>query len=60
MSTDSSLIVRATSLYLGRRGIVKETKRYKIYLPTMYNDLWSELHAKGKKVKVYLVIDSDD
>ena len=53
----SSLVVRAQTLYLGRRSIVRENKRFKVYLPTMYNDLWEEL--KGRKVKVYIVIEDD-
>ena len=51
----SSLLVRAQTLYLGKRSIVRENKRYKVYLPTMYNDLWEEL--RGRKVKVYIVVD---
>jgi hypothetical protein len=54
----SSLVVRAQTLYLGKRSIVKENKRFKVYLPTMYNDLWEEL--KGRKVKVYIVIEDDE
>ncbi len=42
------------TVYLGRRGIVKERDRFKIYLPKPLNDLWSEL--KGRKVKVYIVV----
>ena len=53
-----SLLVRAETLYLGKRSIVRENKRFKIYLPAMYNDLWREL--KGRKVKVYIVIDGDN
>ena len=54
----SSLMVRAQTLYLGRRSIVREGKRFKIYLPTTYNDIWREL--RGKKVRVYIVIDEED
>lgn len=53
----SSLLVRAETLYVGKRAIVAEGKRYKVYLPTMYNDLWEEL--RGKKVRVYIVIDEN-
>ena len=56
----SSLVVRAQTLYLGKRGIVKEYNRYKIYLPKMYNDLWEELRDKNVKIKVYIVVDSED
>ncbi len=55
MAHASSLSIHAQTLYLGKRSIVKESKRFKIYLPIMYNDIWREL--RGKKVKVYVVID---
>ena len=43
------------TVYLGKRSIINEGDRYKIYLPKGMNDLWHEL--RGKKVKVYLVVD---
>ncbi len=57
MANTPSLVVRAQTLYLGRRSIVREGKRFKIYLPTAYNDVWREL--LGRKVKVYIVIDEE-
>jgi hypothetical protein len=54
----SSLTLNAPILYLGKRGVMKEGKRFKIYLPVMYNDVWEEL--RGKKIKVYVVIDDKD
>ena len=57
MAGAPGLVVRARTLYLGRRSIVREGKRFKIYLPTMYNDVWRGL--QGRKVKVYIVIDEE-
>ncbi len=42
-------------VYAGKRGITREGRKYKIYLPMNLNDLWEKL--KGNKVKVYLVVD---
>ena len=55
MAHASSLVVQAKTLYVGKRAIVKENKRFKVYLPTMYNELWEEL--KGRKVRVYIVVE---
>ncbi len=43
-------------VYAGEHRITREKpERYKIYLPKAMNLLWREL--KGRKVKVYLVVD---
>ncbi len=42
-------------MYAGKRTIIREGRKYKVYLPASLSDLWSEL--KGRKVKVYLVVD---
>ena len=44
-------------VYAGRRSVTREGRKYKVYLPVNLNDLWEEL--KGRKVKVYLVVDDD-
>jgi len=52
------LSIKSNVVYAGGRVIIKEGKRFKIYLPTQFNDVWQAL--RGKKVKVYLVIDDED
>lgn len=51
---NDTLFPSINTVYLGRRGVVREGDRFKIYLPKLMNDLWSEL--QGKKVKVYVVV----
>jgi len=45
-------------LYVGERNIVRERERFKIYLPKNVNTLWQELAEKGRKVKVYIKIET--
>jgi hypothetical protein len=46
-------------IYAGEHSITRERpERYKIYLPKAMNLLWRDL--KGKKAKVYLVIDAEE
>ncbi len=43
-----------------RRAIILESNkrgpRYKVYLPTHYNELWRFLRSKGKDVDIIVVI----
>jgi len=39
-----------------KRGIVREHKMYKIYLPLELNDLWTELREKNVKFDVVILI----
>lgn len=38
------------------RSVVKEGKRYKIYLPATMNKLWDELRRKGKDIDIIIVL----
>ncbi len=35
-----------------RRGIVREHKLYKVYLPIDMNNLWEELHRRNTRLDV--------
>jgi len=39
-----------------KRGIVREHKLYKVYLPIDMNDLWEELHKKKAEFDVIVLI----
>lgn len=39
------------------RRVVKEGKRFKIYLPKAYNSLWSKLSEMKKKVKIIIIVE---
>jgi hypothetical protein len=57
--TVQPLVIKASTIYAGKRAIISEgNKRYKIYLPMSFNDLWTKL--KGRKVSVYLVVEEGD
>jgi len=49
-------LARKGLIYLGERNVVREGKRFKIYLPKSANSLWEELSEEGKKVKVYVKV----
>jgi len=38
--------------YIGKRTVIREGNRWKIYLPMDFEDLWREL--EGKKVDFYI------
>jgi len=45
---------------LRKRGIVREHKLFKVYLPTDMNDLWEELHRKRVEFDVIVLIPQVD
>jgi len=45
-----------TTIYVGKRELVRLGKRWIIYLPVDYNDIWEKIKTEGRKVKVYLVV----
>ena len=51
----NGLIIKAP-----RRAIVRESSsrvtRYKVYLPTQYNELWEQLRRMGKDIDVLIII----
>ena len=54
-----SLIINSRStnvVYAGKRAVIKEWNRFKIYLPMYFNDLWEKLANTKKHVEVYIVI----
>ena len=44
------------SIPLKHKGVVREHKLYKIYLPKEFDDLWRYLHDHGKRVDVVVLI----
>jgi len=50
--------LEVNALYLGKRAVIRDGSRYKIYLPSIYKDLWENL--RGHKVHVYIIIDEGD
>jgi len=43
-------------IVIPRREVVRHGKRWIIYLPSDYNDIWEEIKKMGKKVKVYIEV----
>jgi len=37
------------------RYVIKESNRYKLYLPKKYNDVWEKAHRKNQKVDLLIV-----
>ena len=58
LSRPPRLGLEVNALYVGKRAIIRDGNRYKIYLPAMYKDLWEQL--RGRKVHVYIVIRDDE
>ena len=48
------MITRA--IPLKRRGVVREHKMYKIYLPKEFEEVWEFLHRESRKVDVIIFI----
>ena len=38
------------------RRLTKESKRYKLYLPKRYSDVWKKLYEEGKRVDLLVVL----
>jgi len=55
MNTEELLLLMKT-IPVKKRGIVREHKMYKVYLPIDYNDLWEELYEKKVKLDVAVLI----
>ena len=50
------LIQEKNMIYVGKRKVVVEGNRYKIYLPSQLNELWRELSKMNTKVEVFIRI----
>ncbi len=57
MGSSYPIFVKSNVIYAGKRVVTSEGKRFKIYLPIQFNDIWKEL--KGKEVRVYIVVDEE-
>jgi len=55
MNTEELLLLMKT-IPIKKRGIVREHKMYKVYLPTDLNDIWEELHKRRVEVDVIVLI----
>ena len=54
MDEDIKIIPRL--IIIPRREIVRHGKRWIIYLPNNYEELWRKLKEKGVKVRVYIEV----
>jgi hypothetical protein len=45
-------------LYVGERNVVRESERFKIYLPKGLNKLWEELAKGNRRVEIYIKVAS--
>jgi hypothetical protein len=43
-------------LYVGERNVVRESERFKVYLPKGLNKLWEELANGDMRVRVYIKV----
>jgi len=41
---------------VGERNVVRESERFKVYLPKGLNKLWEELAKGDKRVRVYIKV----
>jgi len=55
MHVEDYLLLMKT-IPIKHRGIVREHKLYKIYLPIDMNDLWRELHSRNIRFDVIVLI----
>jgi len=55
MSVEDYLLLMKT-IPIKHRGVVREHKLYKIYLPIDMNDLWEELHSRNTRFDVIVLI----
>ncbi len=56
MSRAEELLKITNKIVLRNRNIVREGKRFKIYLDTTNNDLWEYLYQTNKKVDVVIIV----
>jgi len=43
-------------LYVGERNVVRESERFKVYLPKGLNKLWEEIAKGDRRVRVYIKV----
>jgi len=43
-------------LLVRNRRLIKESERYKLYLPRKYNDVWEKLYRENKKIDILVVL----
>ena len=55
MPVEDHLLLMKT-IPVKKRGVVREHKLYKIYLPIVMNDLWEELHRRNTRFDVIVLI----
>ena len=52
-------LIRKGFIYAGRRGVVREGVRFKLYLPTVMDEVWKSM--VGRKVEVFVkIVDGDE
>ena len=54
-TVSASILPRSAVIHIGKRAIIRENKRFKIYLPMQLNDLWEKL--QGRRVTVIIVLE---
>jgi len=47
-------------LYIPARTIIRESYKWKIYLPQSYKELWEKLRLSGTKVDIIIIIPSNE
>lgn len=46
--------------YIPNRAIIRESYKWKIYLPQSYKDVWEQIRLNKKKVDVIVIIKDGD
>ena len=54
----SELILKVVGnrLVVPKRHVIREHKRFKIYLPEYYNEIWEEINRQKKAVDVIIIV----
>ena len=50
------LKVVGNRLVIPKRHVIREHKRFKIYLPEYYNEIWEEINRQKKTVDVIIIV----
>jgi len=56
MVSASEYLAIMKTIPIKQRSVIKESRTFKIYLPSEYDDLWSYLHANKKRVDIIVFL----
>ena len=57
----SDLVIEiGNKLYIPDRKVIRESNKYKVYLPLQYRELWEYLRLNKQKVDVIIIIKNNE